>query len=276
MTQNDRQFVKRWISSIGITALLLAASTFLPMNFSTKNNIDIPKTTAINMKKDISLVTIPKRKIVKSVPKEIVPTHKEKTHAPKKIVNKTETIPTKKEQKQTEEIANKEIITEEAITEKVETQEIVEQKITEEEIVHEQIESQATENYDTDIDAEQFIGKATTTATSAPNISPASNDVSQKAIAKYKQYAVSRIASNKSYPLASRAKSEEGAVRVFVVIGRDGSLRDAIITKACDFSTLNEAALRAVKKSAPFEKLGKEIDAETVSFECVMEFRIEI
>lgn len=250
MTLNDTQFAKRLIYSIGFTVLLLAAGAFLPMNFSAQK-IDVSNATDAVITKDISLITLHKKQVIKSPPKEIEP-------APKKIINNTnvQTIPTIAEPKQTEKIA-----TEEAITEKVETQEIVEREISEEEIVHEQIESQAAENYDTDIFTEQATGNTTATSAtaSASHISPASDDVSKNALSKYKQYAVSRIAANKSYPLKSRAKSEEGVVRVFVIIASDGSLQKAVITETCDFSALNEAALMAVKKSSPFKNLEKEL-----------------
>lgn len=244
MTQNDMQFAKRLICSIGFTVLLLAAGAFLPMNFSAQK-INVSNATDAVITKDISLITLHKKQGTKSLPKEIAP-------APKKIINNTnaQTIPTIAEPKQTEKIA----------TEEIETQEIVDIEISEEEFETSEIE-------------QDQINEIATAATNS-NSDITANGALKNAIPNYKQYAVSRIAANKSYPLKSRAKNEEGIVRVFVVIASDGSLQKAVITETCDFSALNEAALMAVKKSAPFKKFAKEIKAESLAFECVMEFRL--
>lgn len=246
MTLNDTQFAKRLICSIGFTVLLLAAGAFLPMNFSAQK-IDVSNATDAVITKDISLITLHKKQGTKSLPKEIPP-------APKKIINNTnaQTIHTIAEPKQTEKIA----------TEEIETQEIVDIEISEEEFET------------SEIGQDQINEIATATTNSNSDIT--ANGALKNAIPNYKQYAVSRIAANKSYPLKSRAKNEEGIVRVFVVIASDGSLQKAVITETCDFSALNEAALMAVKKSAPFKKFAKEIKAESLAFECVMEFRIKI
>lgn len=248
MTQNDTQFAKRLICSIGFTVLLLAAGAFLPMNFSAQK-INVSNATDAVITKDISLITLHKKQGTKSLPKEIAP-------APKKIINNTnaQTIHTIAEQKETQ--------IEKIATEEIETQEIVDIEISEEE-------------FETSEIGQDQINEIATAATNS-NSDITANGALKNAIPNYKQYAVSRIAANKSYPLKSRAKNEEGVVRVFVVIASDGSLQKAVITETCDFSALNEAALMAVKKSAPFKKFAKEIKAESLAFECVMEFRIKI
>lgn len=71
----------------------------------------------------------------------------------------------------------------------------------------------------------------------------------------YKQYALKRIASKKVYPLSARTKSQEGKVRIHAIIDFDGNLILAEIISPCDFEILNEAALNAIKKSAPFKKM---------------------
>jgi len=71
----------------------------------------------------------------------------------------------------------------------------------------------------------------------------------------YKQYVLKRISSKKVYPLSARTKSQEGKVRLHLIIGIDGQLLLSEIVSPCEFEILNEAAFNSVKKSAPFKKM---------------------
>lgn len=89
----------------------------------------------------------------------------------------------------------------------------------------------------------------------------------------YKQYALKRIASKKVYPLSARTKSQEGKVRIHAIIDFDGKLILAEIISPCDFEILNEAALNAIKKSAPFKKMNN--SKRNLDFTFTMDFSLK-
>ena len=93
-----------------------------------------------------------------------------------------------------------------------------------------------------------------------------------KAEESYKAYALKRIASKKSYPLKARATGLEGSVKLHVVIGLAGELELAEITQPCQHELLNEAALLAVKNSAPFKKKPDTMQKLELNF--FMEFKL--
>lgn len=89
----------------------------------------------------------------------------------------------------------------------------------------------------------------------------------------YKQYALKRIASKKVYPLSARTKSQEGKVRIHAIIDFDGKLILAEIISPCDFEILNEAALNAIKKAAPFKKMKN--SKRNLDFTFTMDFSLK-
>ena len=93
-----------------------------------------------------------------------------------------------------------------------------------------------------------------------------------KAAATYKSYVLGRIASKKTYPYAARSNGFEGKVRARIVINPDGTLADAVILEPAEYKILNDACLAAIKKSAPFKKMGSGMNAMTISF--VMDFSL--
>ncbi len=93
-----------------------------------------------------------------------------------------------------------------------------------------------------------------------------------KAEESYKAYALKRIASKKSYPLKARATGQEGSVKLHVIIGQKGELELAEIVQPCEHELLNEAALLAVKNSAPFKKKPDTMQKLELNF--FMEFKL--
>lgn len=63
-----------------------------------------------------------------------------------------------------------------------------------------------------------------------------------------------RIEREKIYPDEAASMHKEGKVTVSFVINLEGDIRDLKIVKPCRHKILNEAALQAVKNSAPFLK----------------------
>lgn len=94
-----------------------------------------------------------------------------------------------------------------------------------------------------------------------------------KAQETYKQYVKKRIASKKVYPMKARAQDQTGNVKVHLIVASDGTLQSAEITQASEFELLNEAALSAVKKSAPFKKMPDGLDSQEFTF--TLEFKLK-
>ena len=94
-----------------------------------------------------------------------------------------------------------------------------------------------------------------------------------KAASNYRHYVLSRISSRKVYPVSSRANGETGRVKLNVIIDTSGNLVKAEIIKPCEYEALNEAALNAVRKSAPFKKMKSgQTDLE---FTFIMDFSLQ-
>nr|MCR5607400.1 energy transducer TonB [Treponema sp.] len=106
------------------------------------------------------------------------------------------------------------------------------------------------------------------------NIENASSTIisNAKEYSSFKAYALKRIASKKIYPMAARAKNQEDNIKVKVVIGKDGKLKESKILNESKYSSLNEASLKAVQKAAPFKSLPDGIDEMELIF--VMEFKL--
>lgn len=105
-------------------------------------------------------------------------------------------------------------------------------------------------------------------------VSDADNAAVQKATSTYKEYVLSRIASKKTYPIAARAKGLEGRVKLHVTVLPSGELIILEISKPCPHELLNEAALSAVKKAAPFKKMPEELKS-SLDFVFAMDYLIE-
>lgn len=96
----------------------------------------------------------------------------------------------------------------------------------------------------------------------------------EKATSTYKEYVLSRIASKKTYPIAARAKGMEGRVKIHLTVSPAGELTVLEIKQECSYGILNEAALSAVKKAAPFKKMPKELTT-SLDFVFAMDYLLE-
>lgn len=105
-------------------------------------------------------------------------------------------------------------------------------------------------------------------------VSDADNAAIEKATSTYKEYVLSRIASKKTYPIAARAKGMEGRVKIHITVLPSGEVTTLEIKKECPHALLNEAALTAVKKAAPFKKMPKELQS-TLDFVFAMDYQLE-
>lgn len=109
---------------------------------------------------------------------------------------------------------------------------------------------------------------------SQTGVSDAEKAEIEKASSTYKEYVLSRISAKKTYPLPCRAKGQQGRVKIHICIAQTGDLLTAEIVKTCPHELLNEAAITAVKKAAPFKKMPEKINSN-LDFIFAMDFLIE-
>lgn len=91
----------------------------------------------------------------------------------------------------------------------------------------------------------------------------------------YTPLVVQKIYQNISYPSRAVSKNQEGTVRVAIKISRSGELQDVLTTQESKYSSLNKAALKAVKKAAPFPVLPKQISADSFELSIPITFRLQ-
>ncbi|MBF0377512.1 MAG: energy transducer TonB [Desulfamplus sp.] len=82
------------------------------------------------------------------------------------------------------------------------------------------------------------------------------------------------IEKNKRYPQMARRRNQEGSVRVRFIIDSNGNVNSLEIVKACDYESLNKAALEAVRRSAPFAKPPASISRDALKLELTINFKL--
>ncbi|WP_299976627.1 energy transducer TonB [Desulfobacula sp.] len=83
-----------------------------------------------------------------------------------------------------------------------------------------------------------------------------------------------KIESNKKYPDTARLKYIEGRVEINFIIAKDGRISDLKIVKPARHNSLNKAALKAVKDSAPFSVPPSNLFKESLKIEITIVFEI--
>ncbi len=83
-----------------------------------------------------------------------------------------------------------------------------------------------------------------------------------------------KIQSNQAYPEKARRRHEEGNVRVFFIIDRNGNVVSLKIRKPSRYRELNQAALEAVKKSAPFPSPPSSLFKGDLKLELTIQFEL--
>ena len=91
----------------------------------------------------------------------------------------------------------------------------------------------------------------------------------------YTPLVVAQIYKSISYPNRAAEKNQQGTVRIAVIIDRSGELVDTVTTQESKYRLLNQAALKAVKKAAPFPELPAEIKADSFELNLPITFRLK-
>lgn len=91
----------------------------------------------------------------------------------------------------------------------------------------------------------------------------------------YTPLVVAQIYKAIRYPNRAADKNQQGTVRIGVTIDRSGELVSAVTTQESRYRLLNQAALKAVKKAAPFPELPEEIKADSFEVNLPITFRLQ-
>lgn len=82
------------------------------------------------------------------------------------------------------------------------------------------------------------------------------------------------IEKNKRYPQMARRRNQEGSVRVRFLIDKSGNVNSLEIVKKSDYASLDQAALEAVRRAAPFSKPPASISREALKLELTINFKL--
>ncbi len=77
------------------------------------------------------------------------------------------------------------------------------------------------------------------------------------------------------YPKKALDRNQSGGVRIAIVINRQGGIVSSSVVQASEVESLNDAALEAVTKSAPFAPLPDAITGGTFEFTAPLRFTLQ-
>jgi protein TonB len=107
---------------------------------------------------------------------------------------------------------------------------------------------------------------------SAPKIADSGMDQEQRSL--YQEMVRLRIEKEKQYPVASRKRHEEGRTLVHFAISERGELRDARVVKSSRNKELDDAALDAVRRAAPYPPPPPALGKKGVAMEITIAFEL--
>ncbi len=84
-----------------------------------------------------------------------------------------------------------------------------------------------------------------------------------------------KIYGNVRYPKKALDRNQSGGVRIAIVINRQGGIVSSSVVQASEVESLNDAALEAVTKSAPFAPLPDAITGGTFEFTAPLRFTLQ-
>lgn len=82
------------------------------------------------------------------------------------------------------------------------------------------------------------------------------------------------LAKHKRYPLASRRRGEEGIVKLFFIVDRDGKVLDYRITESSGSQRLDDAVMRMLKKAEPLPAFPAEMTQSRLEVNVPIAFQL--
>ena len=134
--------------------------------------------------------------------------------------------------------------------------------------------------------ADESISKPANIQTGAPDESAAIDTTSDVVVGVtsprvaelesiYEQYVRDQIQSNKYYPRRAQRLRKEGEVLVSFLIMPDGEISNSRVLRTSGIEVLDNAAVNAIKKSAPFEPFPEKIARSEWKFEVILRYELE-
>ena len=80
---------------------------------------------------------------------------------------------------------------------------------------------------------------------------------------------------NTEYPNSAARKGHEGSVRINVTIDKSGKIKNTELIRKSKYSSLNKAAMKAVKKSAPYPPIPAAVKREEFIFTAPFSFKLQ-
>ncbi len=84
-----------------------------------------------------------------------------------------------------------------------------------------------------------------------------------------------RIAQKKFYPAVARRRGFEGEPVIAFILNKDGSLGHLVLDKTSGHKMLDQAALKTVKKGAPFPEIPEQLNLKIFKFKLPISFALE-
>lgn len=111
-------------------------------------------------------------------------------------------------------------------------------------------------------------------AATIPNPRPVPNILDKRVLDDYLGTLQGLIASAKKYPESARKSGQEGKVTVQFTVMKNGTVKNIQLASKSNYADLNEEAIEAVKRAAPFSGLPDEIDKPFLDIILPFRFRL--
>lgn len=115
-----------------------------------------------------------------------------------------------------------------------------------------------------DSQSQQINQQAGTPAQQAGSAQGSANG--SAALSTYRALIAEKLIKNKNYPRRAKIRRQQGTVLITFILAADGSLLDLYISKSSGHALLDEATLKMVRKSAPFDAFPKSYTDKTMIF----------
>lgn len=120
------------------------------------------------------------------------------------------------------------------------------------------------------VPAEPDTARASTASPSQASTQAASSQQRQAYLERLQE----RIARARFYPRRSRMRGEQGSVTVRFVLARDGSVGGLEVMQSSGIQRLDQAALKTVRRAAPFDPLPEALRRDEWAIEVPLVFRL--
>lgn len=108
-------------------------------------------------------------------------------------------------------------------------------------------------------------------------LEPPEPEVSVESLLAQQEYttnAIQKVYKLLRYPKSAVRRNHQGSVRLQFELNRDGSLKNVEAVEESQYTSLNDAALKAVEKAAPFDRVPEAISDDALIFTVPVAFRL--